>query len=71
MYMVYAKRPGQKRFLPLANVSTQPWQTDRLVYASRWKRQEDAEAAAVGMAEANPGCIFEARPIRARKKVSV
>lgn len=69
MYMVYAKQPGQKRFLPLANVSTQPWQTDRLVYASRWKSREGAEAVAEGMTKANSGCAFEARPICVRKSV--
>lgn len=69
MYMVYAKRPGQKRFSPLADVNTHPYQTDRLVYASRWKSREGAEAAAKGMAKANPRCTFEARPIRVKGRV--
>lgn len=70
MFMVYCKRPGQKRFSPIANASRAPYQTDRLVYASRWKNREGAKSYAEGMTAANPGCTFEARPIRVKKRVS-
>lgn len=67
--MVYAKSPKQKRFFPLANAGAHPHQTDRLVFASRWKDREGAKSYAEGMTAANPGCTFEARPIRVKKRV--